>query len=167
MKKIILSILSFSLVSFSLVAQDINPNASKKSETTINGIPYSQYKAQQLALQNKKATTSNIPAGIGMSNVKGNAQPNKVAPAQQVNEVNPNGPSSIRDEENKQNAAKQADLLKVKVLPKTQPVNTLPVPDFSNPASLGSVRVINPDANVAIPVAGNDGKTVAPNFVNG
>ncbi|HUM97961.1 MAG TPA: hypothetical protein PK275_08900 [Chitinophagaceae bacterium] len=167
MKKIILSILSFSLVSFSLVAQDINPNASKKSETTINGIPYSQYKAQQLALQNKKATTSNIPAGIGMSNVKGNAQPNKVAPAQQVNEVNPNGPSSIRDEENKQNAAKQADLLKVKVLPKTQPVNTLPVPDFSNPASLGSVRVINPDANVAIPVAGNDGKTVAPNSVNG
>lgn len=167
MKKIILSILSFSLVSFSLVAQDINPNASKKSETTINGIPYSQYKAQQLALQNKKATTSNIPAGIGMSNVKGNAQPNKVAPAQQVNEVNPNGPSSIRDEENKQNAAKQADLLKVKELPKTQPVNTLPVPDFSNPASLGSVRVINPDANVAIPVAGNDGKTVAPNSVNG
>ena len=167
MKKIILSILSFSLVSFSLVAQDINPNASKKSETTINGIPYSQYKAQQLALQNKKATTSNIPAGLGMSNVKGNAQPNKVAPAQQVNEVNPNGPSSIRDEENKQNAAKQADLLKVKVLPKTQPVNTLPVPDFSNPASLGSVRVINPDANVAIPVAGNDGKTVAPNSVNG
>lgn len=159
--------MSFSLVSFSLVAQDINPNASKKSETTINGIPYSQYKAQQLALQNKKATTSNIPAGIGMSNVKGNAQPNKVAPAQQVNEVNPNGPSSIRDEENKQNAAKQADLLKVKVLPKTQPVNTLPVPDFSNPASLGSVRVINPDANVAIPVAGNDGKTVAPNSVNG
>ena len=159
--------MSFSLVSFSLVAQDINPNASKKSETTINGIPYSQYKAQQLALQNKKATTSNIPAGIGMSNVKGNAQPNKVAPAQQVNEVNPNGPSSIRDEENKQNAAKQADLLKVKELPKTQPVNTLPVPDFSNPASLGSVRVINPDANVAIPVAGNDGKTVAPNSVNG
>lgn len=119
MKKLILSILSFSLVSFSLVAQDINPNASKKSETTINGIPYSQYKAQQLALQNKKATTSNIPAGIGMSNVKGNAQPNKVTPAQQLNEVNPNGPSSIREEENKQNAAKQAELLKANEQPKT------------------------------------------------
>lgn len=137
------------------------------AQPTINGIPYSQYKAQQLALQNKKATTSNIPAGVGMSNVKGNAQPNKVAPAQQVNEVNPNGPSSIRDEENKQNAAKQAELLKANEQPKTQPVNKLPVPDFSNPASLTSVTGAIPATNGAIPVAGNDGKTVAPNSVNG
>ncbi|HNA96094.1 MAG TPA: hypothetical protein PK421_02620 [Chitinophagaceae bacterium] len=137
------------------------------ADPLVNGIPYSQYKAQQLALQNKKATTINIPAGVGMSNVKGNAQPNKVTPAQQVNEVNPNGPSSIREEENKQNAAKQAELLKANEKPKAQPVNKLPVPDFSNPASLSSVTGAIPATNGAIPVAGKDGKTVAPNSVNG
>ena len=50
MKKYFLILIAF-LMAGSITAQDTNPNLSRNTETTINGKPYSQYKAQQEALK--------------------------------------------------------------------------------------------------------------------
>ena len=73
MKKII-GILVVSLVTNQLIAQTAGPSAGAKvlsiaeskkvngnAETTINGMPYSQYKAQQDALKLKQQQEQNIP----------------------------------------------------------------------------------------------------------
>ena len=54
-KYFLIAIASFLLVN-SVTAQDTNPNVSRKTETTINGKPYSQYKAEQDALKKQQET---------------------------------------------------------------------------------------------------------------
>ena len=73
MKKII-GIMVISLLSNQLIAQTSAPTSGAKmlstaeskkqnsnTETTINGIPYSQYKAQQDALKQKQASENKAP----------------------------------------------------------------------------------------------------------
>jgi hypothetical protein len=58
MKKYSLILIVFMVLGSCIAAQDTNPNMSRKAETTINGKPYSQYKAEQEALKKQKAVQS-------------------------------------------------------------------------------------------------------------
>lgn len=123
MKKILIVSIA-ALVSSSLFAQSVVPANAKKisiaeakalqgnTEPTINGKPYSQYKAQQDALKNANKTVAPIARpGVGIGpNVA--AASKQTVPAQKAAEVNPNSLSDIRKQENQQNAERQAALLK-------------------------------------------------------
>ncbi|MBS1759733.1 MAG: hypothetical protein JST23_06355 [Bacteroidetes bacterium] len=121
-KLIIVSIAAF--VSSSLFSQSAVPTNAKtmsiaeakalqgNAEPTINGMPYSQYKAQQDALKNTNKTTAPIARpGVGIGpNVASVSK--QTEPTQKAAGVNPNSSSEIRKQEDQQNAERQAALLK-------------------------------------------------------
>lgn len=86
MKKIILMALCLSLASLIKVkaqtydGEGLRQIKSGIAEPTINGIPYSQYKAQQDALKNQKTAANKVQApGIATINA-GEARPAQVTP---------------------------------------------------------------------------------------
>ena len=90
MKKYFLILIAF-LMAGSITAQDTNPNLSRNTETTINGKPYSQYKAQQEALkqadlkaQQKQIQQLNVPSVITTDDIQ--------KPASKPAEVKPTAP---------------------------------------------------------------------------
>ena len=89
MKKYSLFIVVFSFCIFEASAQDVKENTSRKTETTINGIPYSQYKAQQQALTAKGNTNATKPVGVDPTNSKVAASENKSSNPQKPNVLSP------------------------------------------------------------------------------
>ncbi|MEO6251715.1 MAG: hypothetical protein ABIO79_00290 [Ferruginibacter sp.] len=92
MKKYFLIVIAF-FIAGSLTAQDTKPNLSRNTVTTINGIPYSQYKAQQDALkqatlkteQNQlKATPQNVVVPVNAADLKSTPVKPETVPAQKA-----------------------------------------------------------------------------------
>jgi hypothetical protein len=145
MKKYSLILIVFIVLGSCIAAQDTNPNMSRKSETTINGKPYSQYKAEQEALKKQKAVQSsfivraddntNGGPGVSAATARTTEETNRVQAA----------PVSHKYVPSEQNAA-----------------YTEPVKEKAIEKSMVAVKAEAPKTNSSLPFANGGGVAAAP-----